>query len=71
MGKRPRATRFNPQRLIALRRRTGLSLREFGAKIRRTKAMVQQMECGRAQPSTETLTRIAETFGVDVKEFFI
>lgn len=70
MTKKKVPGRFNPQRLLDLRRQRGLSLRQFGAKIGRTGSMIQQMECGHARPSMQTVERIAEAFGVSLKGFF-
>ena len=69
MAKKKETGRFKPQRLLALRRQRGLSLRQFAAKIRRTGSMVQLMESWRIEPSMETLQRIADVFDVDAKEF--
>jgi len=62
---------FNPKRLLALRRRLGLSVRQFGGRIGRTGSMIQAMETGHSAPSMETLKRIAREFKVDLREFFV
>ena len=71
MTKKKMAGRFNPQRLQALRRRRGLSLRGFGAKVGRSGASIKQIEDGHAHPSMQTVEKIAEVFGVDIREFFV
>lgn len=65
------AGRFDPQKLLALRRRRGMNLREFGAKIGRSGASVKQIEDGHAYPSMQIVEKIAEVFQMDIREFFI
>lgn len=71
MTKKRLAGRFDPQKLLALRRRRGLSLRQFGAKIGRSGASIKQIEDGHAHPSMQTVEKIAEVFEMDIREFFI
>ena len=52
--------------LLRLRREQGLSQEEFAQKLLVTRQAVSRWETGETIPSTDTLTRIAQTFQVSV-----
>lgn len=43
----------------------------FAQTLNLTKGMVQSYESGRAEPSLETIKRIADTFGIDDLYLFL
>lgn len=57
-----------PDRLRAIRQRRDLTQAELAEKVGVFQTAISQFEQGRAQPSIETLYRIAEALGVSAAE---
>lgn len=55
-------------RVRRLRRRAGLSLREFGMMVGVHHNQILSIEQGRANPSLHTLLRIADGFGISLRD---
>jgi len=53
-------------RLLAARRRAGLTVRALGAEIGVSAALISQIETGRTQPSVTTLYALVERLGVSL-----
>lgn len=68
--RRRRARRFNPERIVALRHRLHLSRAGFARRIGFTAEHQRLIEAGRSGPSQDYLTRTADEFRVDVRDFF-
>ena len=55
------------KRIKELRKRLGLSQREFAEKIGRTLSAIQKWEMGEREPSEMALKQISQTFGVSLE----
>jgi transcriptional regulator with XRE-family HTH domain len=56
---------------VRLRRARGLSQAELAARARVTQALVSAIELARANPTVESLDRLAQALGVGVAELFV
>ena len=57
--------------IAKLRRRNNLSQLDICAEIKMEKSNLSSIENGRQNPTSLTLKKLADTIGVEVKEFFI
>ena len=58
------------QKLSYLRRKNGLSLRQFAEKFQISKGYLSNIEIGKRLPTIEMLSQIAKALGVDLRDFF-
>ena len=58
------------QRLRALRKQHGLTLREAGDRIGMSHSLLSQLELGRSSASLTTLTRLAVAYGTTLAQLF-
>ena len=56
------------ERIRELREARDLSLREFGAKLKRTAAFLSDVELGRRHPSDEVLAEMARILGTPLED---
>lgn len=56
-------------RIAAIRKRRGLTQKQLGESIERSKEAVSSLERGRNMPSVETLLRLSEALGAQVPDF--
>ena len=57
--------------LIEARARAGLTQQQLAARMKTTQSVIARLESGRAQPSTQTLQRIAEATGMRLRISFV
>lgn len=57
------------KKIIAVRRKLGLTQKEFGRRLGVTKQALSSWEHGRTLPDIITLTRIAALFGLSLNDF--
>ena len=56
--------------LIEARARAGLTQQQLAARMKTTQSVIARLESSRAQPSTQTLQRIAEATGMRLRISF-
>ena len=61
---------FIRDRIDELRRARGVSEARMSLDIGRTKSYIQNIRCGKSNPSLEALTDICDYFGITLGEFF-
>ena len=61
---------FDPQRLVAIRRKHKLSKKDFGAKLSFTGQYIGLIEAGKARPSMVFLDKLSAVFGVRTSSLF-
>lgn len=69
VSKKP-MTRFNPDRIVALRTVLKLSPAAFARRANLKRQLIDQWESGERKPSADSLEALANAFGVDVGYFF-
>lgn len=61
---------FNPEQLVRLREKTGLSCKDFGAKVGVSRQNVYMWEHGETIPSIPSIERLCREFDVWPDYFF-